>query len=204
MGGNIATYGFVWFDHNNGHDNIYTIVDDHGNIMLFKSREEIKNTDGEHYFLVKGKVKEHREKSEQKQTIFSSCVLELVDKYYKIHDTFFGEIESEVEFSHVTARFRFSKKDDFLVTGQEIKLMPTSEYRMIVEKGGHMFILPFDSKTKISPKTKGKYNIYAKVIGYSMEDGHRSTVLYPTRIECKNGPTEGGTIKGFIGIGPWA
>ena len=204
IGDSIVAYAFVEFDHNAGYNNIYTITDDRHNVMILETREKIENADGEHYFLIKAKVKEHRQNIEQKQTVLTECTFELIDKYYKIHDEFFGEIGSNVEFSNVTARFRRTDENDFIVTGKEIKSMPVSEYRMIIEKGNHVFILPFDSRDKITSKTTGKYNIYAKVTGYTIEKGHRATFLYPTNIECKNGPFYGGGIKALIGIGrPW-
>ncbi|MCL2234685.1 MAG: hypothetical protein FWC02_03300 [Firmicutes bacterium] len=191
--GTIATYVFVWKDVK-GDKNLYTMTDDGENVIVFESDESIEKTDGEHYFLITGTISEHREIEGQKQTVLLECKFELVDKFYNIKGNFFGTIGDDVELPNAKGTIRLACPNDFKATGEIIKKMPVSQYRMIVERGEQIFILPFDSKQKLTKKTTANYNIYAKVIGHTIENGKRATFIYPTRMECKNGPVYNGAL----------
>ncbi|MCL2862062.1 MAG: hypothetical protein FWE22_06600 [Firmicutes bacterium] len=196
VGGDIASFVFAWKDVYNDKI-VYTMTDDKKNIFIWETDETIENVDGKHYFLIEGKISEHKEIQGQKQTILSECKFEQIGKYYNIKGGFFGEIGDRVELGNAKVYFR-KPESDFKVTGEIIKDMPKPQHRIIIERGENTFILPFliasGNRKKITKNTTGRYNIYARVIGYTIENGQRATYLFPIRVECKNGPVYNGAI----------
>jgi len=187
----IAIYATINFIGSNNNLNIYTLVDYYKNILIYKTDEIIENADGNHYFLVEGKVKEHRDIKNQKQTILEECDFELVDRLDKITGDYYGCIGDKVELQDVLATYRRKEDIEWKITGEFSILTPESEYRMIIAKDNYTFILPYDSVKKLSYKKSERYIIYAKVVGYSVEKGKRATFLYPTVIQKRGELREG-------------
>ncbi|MCL2847366.1 MAG: hypothetical protein FWE13_01270 [Firmicutes bacterium] len=103
------------------------MFDCNNNVLIFETDEIIDNADGNYFFLVEGKVKEHREVAKVKQTILTECDCELVSKNDKIKGRFFGEIGAEVKLLNVTASFRRMDDIEWKVTGEFSMVTPKSE-----------------------------------------------------------------------------
>jgi len=207
IGEDIATYAVVSQTGNSGGKNIYRMIDCTGNVLILETDETIDKVDGKHFFLVEAIVKEHRENSGEKQTVLKECDCGLIDKCDNIRGLFFGEVGDDVELNNVVVTFRKTSGPEWKVTGEFNVVTPESEFRMVIPQGRYLYLMPFDTQKKITSKTEGKYNIYAKVVGYTIEKGCRATFLYPTRVECKNGPLYGGSFYnslrsvGYFGVG---
>jgi len=193
IGGSIAVYAVVTYVGNNAENNlhVHTMRDITGNVLVWESDDIVEKSNGKHYFLVEGKVADHVIVEGEHRTIVTHCDCEQVGEVHKIFGDYYGNIGEEVQLPNATASFRRTEGTEWKITGEYSLVTPESEYRMIVEKGDYTFILPFDSIKRIKPKETGKYNIYAKVIGYTLEGDKRATFLYPTNVECKNGPFYG-------------
>jgi len=168
--------------------NFYQMTDCQDNVLILETDEIIEKTDGKHFFLVEGKVKEHRTVDGIMQTVLTDCDCELVDHRENIRGDFFGCIGEEVEFPGIEVNFRRTDGTEWKVTGEFSKVAPQSEYRIVFTRGRHVFLIPYDTKRKLKPGTTGKYNIKARVTGYALENGCKATFLRPVIIECKNGP----------------
>ena len=194
-GGFIAIYASVKHAGNIGNLKIYTLIDNYNNVLVYETLEIIEKADGKHYFLVEGKIKEHREIKGQKQTVLLECDCELVDGLDKISGDYYGCLGDKIELYNVPVTYRRKEEIEWKITGEFSILTPKSEYRMVVKKDNYTFVLPYDSTKKLSSKHTEIYIIYAKVIGYSIENNARATFLYPTRIEKR------GELKGSVGWG---
>jgi len=177
VGGFVADYGVV-----SKVDGGYVIDDYDDNVLFFCSDESIECADGQHYFLIEGKVCDHMHKDGQDVTILGDCDCTLVDRLDRISGAYFGRVGDEVELDNVCVSFRRSKLQEWKVTGEFSKLKKEADYRMVIEDGVHTFVLPYNSNKKVSFNDKYKYNVYAKVAGYAIEDGKRATVLSPKNV----------------------
>jgi len=202
VNGNIATYAVIKRTGRMGGENIYTLTDDAHNTLVWETEEVVGDSDGKHYFLIEGKVKAHKALGRIKQTVLSECECELVGGIDKISGNFFGKIGDVIELNNVTAAFRKVSGTEWIINGEFAVTAPASEYRLVVAQTSrdfHTFVLPYDSTKKLSLNSTGKFNIAAKVIGYTVEKGARATFLYPVVVEDKNGPFHGGwNYYGFL------
>jgi len=200
IGGHVALYAVIKKTGRAGAEYIYTITDDKKNVLVLETEEEIDYADGGHYFLIEAAVKEHRTAGRVKQTVLADCEWELIGSEEKTYGCFFGKIGSTVELNDVTAAIRRTARGtEWLVNGEYSVAAPVSEYRLIIEQGSYTFAVPYDSVKKLKLNAKGKFNVKAMVIGYTVEKEIRTTFLYPIRVEDKNGPFHGGGIRGFFG-----
>ncbi|MCL2797803.1 MAG: hypothetical protein FWD58_07090 [Firmicutes bacterium] len=199
INGNIATYAVIKRTGGFGGENMYTLTDDAGNVMVFETDKMLEYADGGHYFLIEGKVKEHKTLGRARQTVLSECDFELIDSTDKIIGSLFGKIGDVVELDNVTASYRKVSGTEWLINGEFAVTAPVSEYRLVVAKADYTFLLPFDSAKKLSLKSTGRFNLKAKVIGYTIEKNARATFLYPVSVEDKNGSLHGGWMwHGFL------
>jgi len=180
VGGFIADYAVV----DRVGEATYLITDYDNNILFFHSLEDIANTDGNHYFLVEGKVLSHDVIQGHNYTILSECDFTLVDRLENIKGEYYGKIGDKIELNDIKVSFRRSNPIEWKVTGEFSKIKPECEYRMVIEKGQYTFVLPYNSSKKVllSAQNKYKYNVYAKVIGYAIENGKRATILAPSNV----------------------
>jgi len=205
----IATYAIVKQTGKNREKYTYSAIDLEGNVFAWECEEDIENADGQHYFLVEGTICDHRKCEEERQTILSECDAELIDRLDKIKGEYYGKVGDKIELAAVTAKYRRRYGVEWKVTGEYSLVTPVSEYRLIAKRDKHTFIVPYDSVKRLpSKKMTGRdniYNIYGKVIGYTIEKNARATFIYPTSVTNHGGElvTSMASIFGRGGIFGW-
>jgi len=184
----IALYGTTKLIGQQNGEFIYSVVDNYKNICIYCTEEILKCVDGKHYFLVEGKVVEHREVKGQKQTILKDCCFELVDKLSNITGSYYGEIGDTIELYNHPATYRRKYEKEWKITGEFSVLTPCTEYRLILKKDNYTFVIPYDSVHILSPLQNEMYTISGKVVGYAIENGARATFLEPTVVKKRTEP----------------